>query len=490
MSFHTFELSNQLHNAIADLGFESPSEIQYKVIPVLKTYQGDFVGQAQTGTGKTAAFVIPLLEKIDFSSKNVQALILAPTRELANQVYEEVVKLAKYLPVRATTVYGGVPYGKQTTALRKDRPQIVVGTPGRIIDLINQKILKLHACQNLIIDEADEMLNMGFIEDVQTIIDSINSDKQMWMFSATMPPSIVKLIKLKFSNPKVVRAQKQTLSNEDIKQYYCVVRRKHFAEALQRFIDSNKDCFGIIFCETRQETKELAELLLTRGVSVTSLHGELSQAQRDFAMRKFKDKRCDYLICTDVAARGIDVSNVTHVFNIGLPRQNEVYVHRIGRTGRVGMKGTSISLVAPENMRQLKKIESLVGQKIEALKLPHPSELKKVKICRELNKMDALKVALVDKEEAFAIDPAFKYFQSYFQDLSKEQILKLLFSYRFNKEIRQLNDSSRLEVVRAKQQEAPSGRKKRGRNRRDGARGNSNRRRSGRGYGSRDAQSR
>lgn len=455
MLFSEFKLSGPINNAIFDLGFTSASEIQQKAIPVLKTYQGDFVGQAQTGTGKTAAFVIPLLEQVDFDSENVQALILAPTRELANQVDQEIKKFAKYLPIKTTTIYGGTAYTKQISALKKDYPQIVVGTPGRIIDLLNKRILKLGDCHHLIIDEADEMLNMGFIDDVQTIIDSLNQNKKMWMFSATMPAPIINLIEKKFSKPKVIKIMKKTLSNADIKQYYCVVKRKHFPEALQRFIDSTKECYGMIFCETRQETKELVELMLARGVSVVALHGELNQAQRDSAMKRFKDKRVNLLVCTDVAARGIDVSNITHVFNMGLPRQNEIYVHRIGRTGRVGIKGTSISFMTPENMRKLKQIESLTCQKMEALKLPHPAELKKIKVFKELNKMDALKVVVADRQETFKIDQSFQYFQDYFEDLSKEQILKLLFSYRFNKEIRQIDDSSHLEVTFKTSQAAP-----------------------------------
>ncbi len=488
MSFNEFQLSPPINKAITELGFTQPSEIQVQAIPVLRTHEGDFVGQAQTGTGKTAAFVIPLLEQIDFNSKKVQTLILTPTRELANQVYEEVKKLAKYLPAKATTVYGGVSYTKQITALKKDCPQIVVGTPGRIIDLLNKKILKLEGCRHLIIDEADEMLNMGFIDDVQTIIDSLNQDKKMWMFSATMPHPIVKLIENKFSTPKIVRVKKKTLSNADIKQFYCVVRRKHFAEALQRFIASSKECYGMIFCETRYETKELADLLLTKGISVVSLHGELNQSQRDFAMKKFKDRKVDLLICTDVAARGIDVSNMTHVFNMGLPRQNESYIHRIGRTGRAGMKGTAISFVTPDDMRKLRQVEYLIGQRIEALKLPHPTELKKIKIFNELDKMNALRVAVVDKEGAFQIDSTYKYFENYFKDLSKEQILKLLFSYRFNKEIRQLDDTVHLEVTRkpnvavSRYGKGPRDRRDRSKSKRGGGhnrRGFSSKRRSG-----------
>ena len=444
MSFEQFDLSEAILRAISDLGFTKPSDIQVKAIPILKNHQGDFVGQAQTGTGKTAAFVIPLLETIDSQSRDVQSLVLAPTRELANQVFQEIEKLAKYLPIRATTVYGGVPYPKQISAIKKDRPHIIVGTPGRVIDLIEKGILKLDNCHNLTIDEADEMLNMGFFDDVQTIIESLNADKKMWMFSATMPRQITKLIESKFTTPKYVQIEKKTLSNEDISQYYCLLKRRHFPEGLQRLMDGNEDLFGIVFCETRRETKELSELLISQGVSVASLHGELSQGERDIAMKKFKDRKVDLLICTDVAARGIDVTNITHVINMGFPRQHESYVHRIGRTGRAGLKGQAISFITPDDMRKLKQLEALTGQKISQYTLPDSSLLKKAKITKELDKMDKIKAAIVDTERAFQIDETYSYFETYFNDLSKEDILKLLFSYRFNREIRQIDDSEHL----------------------------------------------
>jgi ATP-dependent RNA helicase DeaD len=444
MSFEQFDLSESILRAISDLGFTKPSDIQVKAIPILKNHNGDFVGQAQTGTGKTAAFVIPLLETIDSSSRDVQSLVLAPTRELANQVYQEIEKLAKYLPIRATTVYGGVPYPKQISAIKKDRPHIIVGTPGRVIDLIDKGILKLDNCHNLTIDEADEMLNMGFFDDVQTIIESLNNDKKMWMFSATMPRQIQRLIESQFNTPKYVQIEKKTLSNEDITQYYCLLKRRHFPEGLQRLMDGNEDLFGIVFCETRRETKELSELLISQGVSVASLHGELGQGERDIAMKKFKDRKVDLLICTDVAARGIDVSNITHVINMGFPRQHESYVHRIGRTGRAGVKGQAISFITPDDMRKLKQLEALTGQKIVQYTLPDSSLLKKAKITKELDKMDKIKAAIVDTERAFQIDETFSYFETYFSDLSKDDILKLLFSYRFNREIRQIDDSEHL----------------------------------------------
>jgi ATP-dependent RNA helicase DeaD len=447
MSFEQFTIKNQVMQAVKALGFTQPTEIQEKTIPVLQQWQGDFVGQAQTGTGKTAAFLIPLLEQVDFEATHIQALILAPTRELARQIHRELEKLAAYLPLSSTTIYGGVPYDKQLGAINKGKPQIIVGTPGRVIDLLKQRKLDLSLCQQLIIDEADEMLNMGFIEDVQTIIDSLEEGKRMWMFSATMPDPIIKLIEGKFSKPKRVSVAMQKQGNGTIKQHYCVIRKKHYADALLRFIDVTPDFYGMIFCETRHETKELSERLLLQGISVVALHGELNQTQRDAAMKRFSQKRSSILICTDVAARGIDVSNLTHVINMGLPRQSESYIHRIGRTGRAGLDGKAISFMTPAEINRKKQIESLTGQKMIAFALPHPTEIKTAKIKNELKKMDGLKVAIVDRDQAFNIDDSFEHFVHYMQDLSKEQMMKLLFSYHFNSKIRQIDESS-IEVVK------------------------------------------
>ena len=444
MNFTDLNLSPSILRAINDQGFTSPSDIQEQAIPKLIGADKDFVGQAQTGTGKTAAFVIPMLENINAKASTVQSLVLAPTRELANQVYEEIEKLGKYTGIKATTVYGGVPYQKQINDLRKGKPQIVVGTPGRIIDLIDKDVLKLNNCKLLTIDEADEMLNMGFIEDVQLIIDKLDDKKKLWMFSATMPPQILKLIDTKFNQPEVVKVAKKTLSNENITQYYYLLKKKHFSSALKRILDAHIDYLGVVFCETKRETSELADQLQALGMSAASLHGDLNQVQRDISMRKFKEKKVKLLVCTDVAARGIDVSNVTHVFNMGLPRQLESYVHRIGRTGRAGLKGVAISFMKPEERRKIKQVERLTGQKMEAYQLPSSQVLKELKVQKELTKMDGLKAAIVDKENAFKIDETFALFQNYFQELSREQIMQLMFSYSFNRELRNIDDSEHL----------------------------------------------
>ena len=460
MSFSSFNLSTPLNKAIADLGFENPTEIQSQTIPKLLNSQSDFVGQAQTGTGKTAAFLLPLLQRLQQkkSSDDVQALILTPTRELAHQVHEELNKLGKYLSLRSTTIYGGTSYDKQIKALKKDLAQIVVGTPGRVIDLINRKVLKLGSCHHLIIDEADEMLNMGFLEDVQFIMDSVSSDKNMWMFSATMPNPIVGLIRKKFSDPEVVKLENETMSNKNIDQYYCLLKKKDFIKGLMRIYQSVENCYGIVFCETRNETKLMADQLMSQGISADTLHGELGQSGRDLAMNNFRERKVDLLVCTDVAARGIDVSHVTHVFNMGLPRKNESYVHRIGRTGRAGLKGQSISFIAPTEKRNLRGLESHIGQKLAELKLPEGRQIKNQKVANELEKMEGLKKAIEERGNDFRVDSTFQSFSNYFSELSKEEVLKLLFSYQYNRDFRYIDENLNVEVPTPKR--GPTSREK------------------------------
>jgi len=484
VSFSQFNFSGPVQEAVDAMGFENPTDIQTQAIPILLDYKGDFVGQAQTGTGKTAAFLLPLLERMDTSSRDVEALIIAPTRELAGQVQQELQKLSRFCGVRSTTVYGGTSYSIQERALKKDRAQIVVGTPGRIIDLINKGILKLNNCKNLILDEADEMLNMGFLEDVQSIITSLPEEKKIWMFSATMPRPIASLVKKEFKDPQFVQVEKKNLTNDNILQQFCVLNKRDFTKGLRLVLESDSDCFGIVFCETRMECKTVADGLIDLGISAGPLHGEMGQAEREATMRRFKAKKLSVLICTDIAARGIDVSHITHVFNLGLPRQLESYVHRIGRTGRAGQKGVAISFIQRNERGQLKRIEAMTNQKLVPFEMPKATDLKKIKVERELKKMDGLKEAVMNTEEAFITDESFKEFGEYFADLEKEQILKLFFSYRFNRELRMLEEGLKLSDVKSGGDSRSSGRAGRVRrtsgSRDDSRRGRSNRSASGR----------
>jgi ATP-dependent RNA helicase DeaD len=439
MSFESLGLKPELLNAIAELGYTQPTTIQARAIPVLLTGERDFVGVAQTGTGKTAAFVLPLLQKVDPKSSAIQALVLSPTRELANQIKDEVEKLGKFSKVKCTAVYGGMSYTKQITAIRSDRPQIVVGTPGRIIDLINQGILKFDKVEYVVLDEADEMLNMGFFDDVQEIIGTVGANKNMWMFSATMPRPILELINRDFRDPEVVKVQKQSVSNEDIDQRCYLVNERSYAEALYRVIKTEENLYGIVFCRTKMDTKDLSDLLQSRGVIAETLHGDLNQTQRDIAMGRFKSKKVKLLICTDVAARGIDVDGLTHVFNYGLPADAESYVHRIGRTGRAGSKGIAISLVDPRNIGRLRRLEQFLKKQVTLCKLPGAEALKASIVTDHLKKMEPLVDVITGAGDDFPTDQTFALYQERFANLSKDELLKILFNWNFEREFSQLD---------------------------------------------------
>lgn len=474
VTFESLKLSSPVLKVLEEMGFTNPTEIQAKAIPVLLDTKKDFVGQAQTGTGKTAAFVIPLLERIDFQNRNVQALVLAPTRELAFQVESEIKKLGKHTKVKSTCVYGGTGYEPQIRALKKDRPHIVVGTPGRIIDMINKGILKLDDAKFAVLDEADEMLNMGFLEDVQVILESFQSERQLMMFSATMPQAIIKLIKKTFNEHEIVKIEKKTLSNEDIEQKYFIVREKHFREALSRLIDDAEDMYGLVFCKTKIETREVADDLKKRGHSVEVLNGDMGQNERDHAMNNFKNKKSTIMVCTDVAARGIDINNLTHVFNLGIPRDNESYVHRIGRTGRAGMKGKAYSIIGPKAVYSIKHLERHIMKKIEPGKLPSVESLKFNIVEKEIENAQFIMDAIAKKGDDFKTEESYKLFAEKFGDLSNEDLLKLMFVWKFNKEMRHLNNLEDIETVAVSSGSGRSGRT-RNRTRNVGGRGRNDR---------------
>lgn len=441
MDFSFDQLSAPLAKAIAAQNFTKPTEIQAASVPLLLNSNCDFVGQAQTGTGKTAAFCIPLIEKINPNQKGIQALIVSPTRELAGQIADEMKRLTQFMDIKTTTVYGGVGYKDQIAKLRT--AQVVIATPGRAIDLINKKVLKLSGVNHLVLDEADEMLKMGFIEDIEFILEIISDTAQKWMFSATMPKQILNLMEKKLDNPKVVRLKKQTLSNDNIEQRYCTLPRRDFFTALKVVLQSEQDIHAIVFCETKDETKRLADRLLTWNKKVACLHGDLSQSQRESALDLFKNRKVQILVCTDVAARGIDISQVTHVINMGLPRKAESYVHRIGRTGRAGHMGKAISFVSPQDARGMKVIEKMINMRLERLELPTAESSKKGNMLREISKMDSLKEAIISKGDDFDVDEIFSDFEDYFEGLSRNQVLKLVFSHLFNSEFRSIDETSR-----------------------------------------------
>ncbi|SER57476.1 DEAD/DEAH box helicase [Salisediminibacterium halotolerans] len=372
MTFEDFKISNDLKKAVKDMGFEAASPIQEQVIPKILEYK-DIVGQAQTGTGKTAAFGLPLLEHIT-DQKNVQSLILTPTRELAIQVSGEMQKLAKYKKVDILPVYGGQSIGHQIKSLKRG-VEIVVGTPGRVLDHVSRGTLKLDKIHTLILDEADEMLDMGFIEDIEKILQKANEDRQTLLFSATMPPPIRKLSNKYMKNPEQVTISKNDVTAPSIDQVYYKVLEKNKLDSLCRLIDSEAVELGIIFCRTKKGVAELTEALQARGYRGDGLHGDLTQSQRDIVMKKFRDSSIDFLIATDVAARGIDVQNVTHVINYDIPQDPESYVHRIGRTGRAGRDGIALTLVTPREMKHLRSIEQQIKMSIPSQNLPSVEEV-------------------------------------------------------------------------------------------------------------------
>ena len=402
MSFSFDQLSTPMIQAISDLGYTEPTEIQIKTIPVLLNGNKNFVGKAQTGTGKTAAFAIPMLEKHNPDLDRIQVLILAPTRELACQIHQEIQKFSRYMNFQSATVYGGVGYKEQIDNLKKSH--IVIATPGRAIDLFNKGTMNLESCQLLIIDEADEMLKMGFIDDVEILMDAVSKQSNTWMFSATMPPKVVKLIDQKIKSPVMVQIKNKTASNENIAQSYCTLPHRDFIKALQAVLMSEPDFYGIVFCETREETKRVTEKLISLQKRVVSLHGDLNQNQRDAAIEQFKNRRASVLVCTDVAARGLDVSEVTHVINMGLPRKHDSYIHRVGRTGRAGNTGKAISFVAPSDIYNLRNLEKVLNKRLMPLDLPSVTDLKMKKVSGELSKMEGIQSALSEKGEAFVVD--------------------------------------------------------------------------------------
>ncbi|MGM9972761.1 MAG: DEAD/DEAH box helicase [Clostridiaceae bacterium] len=369
MKFYDLGLNKDILAAIDDMGFEEPSQIQGEVIPVI--LEGvDAIGQAQTGTGKTLAFGAPILSQLDRRSSGVKAIILTPTRELAIQVNDELARIAKHTRIRLLPVYGGQQIDRQIRALRSGI-DIVVGTPGRILDLIRRNVLHLDSIKFLVLDEADEMLNMGFIDDIEEIIKSSNSDRQTLLFSATMPQEIRRLSKRYMKdNTKHISIVKSTMTVSTIDQYYFEIKHKDRFESLCRILDVDEPSSAIIFCNTKRGVDELVESLQRRGYNVEGMHGDLSQNLRLNTLRKFKDGTLEFLVATDVAARGIDVENISHVINYDIPQDIESYVHRIGRTGRANKTGTAYSLVTPREYMTLKQIEKFTKSKIKRKELP------------------------------------------------------------------------------------------------------------------------
>lgn len=362
------------------MGFENPTEIQTQTIPLLLSKPQDFIGLAQTGTGKTAAFGLPLVELIEPEERTTQALVLAPTRELAQQIASQLVAFSKYLGrLNVVSVFGGASISSQISEVRRGA-QIIVATPGRLIDLSKRGAIKLNQLEYIILDEADEMLNMGFKDDLDYILAQAPADKITWLFSATMPKEIKNIVKNYMVDPAEVRVNTGQVVNVNIEHQYAIIKASDKTEALRRMLDYDPEMYGVVFCRTKRDTQRVADELVESGYAAEALHGDLSQAQRDAVMRKFKSRTVQLMIATDVAARGIDVNNLTHVVHFALPDDAEYYTHRSGRTARAGKKGISLSLITKGEMRRVRFLESKLGIRFEKAMIPAIEEIAKNRI--------------------------------------------------------------------------------------------------------------
>ena len=374
-SFDTLGLSAPILKAIGQLGFDTPTDIQSQAIPQLLQGDSDFIGLAQTGTGKTAAFGLPLLDHLDATDDSVQALILAPTRELGQQIAEQIDLFSKHLKgIKSVAVYGGANISTQITQLKRPR-HVVIATPGRLIDLVKRKALKLDQIKYLVLDEADEMLNMGFKDELDTILEFTPDTKKTWLFSATMPREIRRMVKQYMESPFEVSVDPKTTVNANIEHKYAVVKQSDKTEAMGRFLELEPDLYGVVFCRTRRDTQALAEDLLKMGFRADALHGEMSQPQRDRVMNRFKNRDLQVLVATDVAARGIDVNDLTHVFHHSLPSEQAYYTHRSGRTARAGKKGISLAFISNREKGYINRMAREMDISFEAVDVPGAEEI-------------------------------------------------------------------------------------------------------------------
>lgn len=426
-SFKVLGLSERVLGGIAKLGFENPTPIQEQAIPALLKGDRDFIGLAQTGTGKTAAFGLPLLEVLDFGIKKTQALVLAPTRELCVQISNDIEKFSKGIPgVHVVPVYGGASITGQMSQIRKGA-QIIVATPGRLIDLLDRKTINLSEISFVVLDEADEMLNMGFQEDIDYILENTPESRKTWLFSATMPPEVRAISRNYMSNPFELTVGKKNSGADNIEHVYYLVHARDRYLALKRIVDFNPDIFGIVFCRTKIESQEIAEKLIKDGYNADALHGDLSQQQRDKVMGQFRNRTLQMLIATDVAARGIDVSDITHVINYELPDDTEVYTHRSGRTGRAGKSGICIAIINMKEMGKIKQIERALNKKFKLEKVPDGFQVCEKQLLNFIQKVHTVEV------DEVAIESYLPVIYKELDELSKEEVIKRFTSLEFNR---------------------------------------------------------
>ncbi len=425
-TFRDLGLKEEILSALDKLGYENPTEIQQKAVPQVIDSPEDLKAFAQTGTGKTAAFSLPILHQVDTNNNNVQAIILSPTRELAIQIADNIKDFSADMKgFHVAAVYGGADITRQIKQLKKG-VQIVVGTPGRTVDLISRRALNLKHIEWLVLDEADEMLNMGFKDELDKILEDTPEDKQTLLFSATFPREVEAIAKNYMYNPVQIEAGKKNSGSNNVTHEAYVVTERNRYSALKRLADVNPNIYGIIFCRTRRETKDIADKLIEDGYNADALHGDLSQAQRDTVMQKFRKKNLQLLVATDVAARGLDVDNLTHVINYKLPDQIEPYTHRSGRTGRANSKGVSLVLVSPGEKRKLIPIEKKIGKKFLYKEIPNGKEICEVQL---FNLIDKVHDTTVNEAEIAEYIPTI---QEKLADLDRDELIKKFVSMEFN----------------------------------------------------------
>lgn len=415
--------------------------VQEKVIPHLLNGEGDVVALAQTGTGKTAAFGLPLLQRIDPEVKKPQALILSPTRELCLQIGSDLADFSKYMPsIKVLPVYGGSSIESQIRALRAG-VQVIVATPGRLIDLINRGEVNLDDVHTVVLDEADEMLNMGFLESIDAILEHVPADRKMLMFSATMPNEIARIAKKYMKDPVEIVVGNRNEGAENVRHIYYMVNARDKYLALKRIADDTPNIYGIIFCRTRRDTQEIADKLIADGYNADALHGDLSQQQRDIVMRKFRDRVITLLVATDVAARGLDVDDLTHVINYGLPDDTAVYTHRSGRTGRAGKTGVSIAIIHSREKGKLREIEKKIGKKFERKEVPTPEHIIEKQLYNLADRIERVKV---DEDEIQKYLPGV---MRKLEWLSGEDLLKRVLSLEFNRLLDYYRDAPKIDFI-------------------------------------------
>jgi ATP-dependent RNA helicase DeaD len=425
-AFQALGLDADLLQAINDMGFETPSEVQEKSIPILLSQETDLVSLAQTGTGKTAAFGFPLIQKIDSNSKKTQALILSPTRELCLQITNELKNYSKYKrSLNVVAVYGGASITDQARAIERGA-QIIVATPGRMQDMIRRNLADISSINYCVLDEADEMLNMGFYEDIKSILSHTPKHKKTWLFSATMPKEVAKIAKKFMTDPVEITVGSKNMGTSNVTHEYYLVNHRNRYDALKRLADANPDIFSVIFCRTKRDTQKVAEKLIEDGYNAAALHGDLSQNQRDLVMKSFRSRQIQMLVATDVAARGIDVDDITHVINYQLPDEIETYTHRSGRTGRAGKSGVSMVIISKSEVRKIRTIEKIIQQKFEEKQIPDGKEICKIQLFHLANDIKKTEIN-------HDIDPYLPNINEALEDFTKEELIKKFFSVEFTR---------------------------------------------------------